>query len=111
MANIKWTVERDYIKRLLSQDGVADLVETSTDAVYENAQTLARSEAFETGAYARSFTKRMEKGKDGYRPVGVVVTNSPHWIFVEYGTRYQRAKSVIRRAVDSTGLRTKKRKR
>lgn len=108
--DVDWKIERDYAKRLLRQRGVEQMVEKNTDAVMSNAEALARREAFDTGEYARSFSKRMEKGRDGYRPVGVVTTDAPHWVFIEYGTRSQKARNIIKRAVDKTGLKSGRRR-
>jgi hypothetical protein len=108
--NVQWQIERKAARRILSQRGVEEMVEENTDAVMSNAEAIARREAYDTGAYADSFSKRMEKGKDGYRPVGVVTTDAPHWVFIEYGTRKLPAKNVIRRAVNKTGLKSGKRR-
>lgn len=106
VAKINWTVDKNAFRNLLGQPEVAGWVEGITDDVLARAGQIARQEALETGAYASSFRKKMEKSRNGDRPVGVISTNDHKWVWIEYGTATRPAKAVIRRAVD--GQRGKK---
>lgn len=100
-----WKIESDAARTFLSQKSVERFVGSATDEVLKNAKRIATSEAFETGAYANSFTA--EVTKDGYRPVGVISTDDHKWAWIEYGTRDRPGKRVIRRAVDESSSKRK----
>lgn len=100
IAKIDWKPEKKAFRNLLGQQEVAGWVENITDDVHARAAQIARQDAYETGAYASSFRKKMEKSRNGDRPVGVVTTTDHKWIWIEYGTVSRPPKAVIRRSVD-----------
>lgn len=99
-ANADWVLEKDAYKTLLNQDGVNRWVEDLTEKVEERAIQIARQEAFDSGAYVNSFKSRIEKTRKGDRSIGIVEVTDNKWHWIEYGTRRQPAKSILRRAVN-----------
>ena len=97
---VKWKLAPKAMRTLLGQDGVNDMVGELTNKVESRAQTLARSEAYDTGAYLDSIKSRIERSRNGDRPVGVVQVDDPKWIFIEYGTRGRPGKAILRRAMN-----------
>lgn len=99
-ANADWVLEKDAFKTLLNQDGVNAWIEDLTGKVEQRAVEIAKNEAFDTGAYANSFTSRIEKTRNGDRSIGVVEVKDQKWHWIEYGSRRQPAKAILRRAVN-----------
>jgi len=100
IADVSWKVEKKAFRNLLGQPDVSEWVDDITTEVKSRAEQIARNEAFDTGSYAGSFRKRMEKSRNGDRPVGIVEVTDYKWVWIEYGTATRPAKAVLRRAVD-----------
>ena len=102
--NINWNIEKGTARKLLSQPKVKSTVDSKADEVVRQARALARSEAYDTGAYAGSFSRTSGRSRNGDRPVAIVEVTDWKWKIIEYGSRSRPGRHIVKRAMESAGL-------
>ena len=87
---------------------MAELLADRAAEVAEQARALARREAYQTGDYERSIES--DSGIEPSGAVGRVNARDFKAGWIELGTRRQPARAILRRAVEATGYRVRKRR-
>jgi HK97 gp10 family phage protein len=72
------------------------------DAIEVSYQYIQNNAPEDTGFYKKSFTKGFINSNNGM--VGIIRTEDPKWIHLEFGTRYMSPRPVIRKALESNPM-------
>jgi hypothetical protein len=88
---------------------VAELLTGRAEQVAAQARALARREAYQTGAYARSIEPA--SGIEPGGAVGCVNASDFKAGWIEFGTKRQPARAILRRAAEADGYRVTKGRR